>query len=82
MALPHMRREPSRQPLVITVAPTGMVPRQRDNIAVPEQPDQIAADLRRAVEAGATCVHLHARDDDGEPTYRIETYRQVGHRGS
>lgn len=70
-------REPSSQPLVITVAPTGMVPRQRDHISVPEQPDQIAADVRRAVERGATCVHLHARDEDGAPTYRLDTYRQV-----
>lgn len=67
----------SRKPLVITVAPTGMVPRQRDNISVPEQPDQIAADVRRAVELGASCVHLHARDQQGAPTYRVDVYRQV-----
>ena len=66
-----------RTPLVITLAPTGMVPRQRDNVFVPEQPDQIAADVRRALELGASCVHLHARDESGEPTYRLEVYRRV-----
>lgn len=64
-------------PLVITVAPTGMVPRRRDGIAVPEQPDEIAADVARAVAAGASCVHVHARDEQGEPTYRREYYRET-----
>ena len=64
-------------PVVITVAPTGMVPRRRDGIAVPEQPDQIAADVQRAVVAGASCAHLHARDEDGEPTYRRERYAEI-----
>jgi 3-keto-5-aminohexanoate cleavage enzyme len=64
-------------PVVITVAPTGMVPRRRDGIAVPEQPDQIAADVQRAVAAGASCAHLHARDEDGEPTYRRERYAEI-----
>ena len=64
-------------PLVITLAPTGMVPRQRDHVFVPEQPDQIAADVRRAIELGAAGIHLHARDDAGEPTYRLDTYREV-----
>lgn len=67
----------TRTPLVITVAPTGMVPRQRDGVDVPEQPDQIAADVRRAIAAGASSVHLHARDEDGAPTYVRERYREV-----
>ena len=65
------------QPLVITVAPTGMVPRQRDGVAVPEQPHEIAEDVRRAVAAGAAGVHLHARDEHGDPTYLRERYRDV-----
>ena len=68
---------PLYAPLVVTLAPTGMVPRQRDHVFVPEQPAQIAADVRRALAAGASCVHLHARDETGEPTYRLETHRQV-----
>ena len=64
-------------PVVITIAPTGMVPRRRDGVAVPEQPDQIAADVQRAVAAGASCAHLHARDEDGEPTYRRERYAEI-----
>jgi 3-keto-5-aminohexanoate cleavage enzyme len=64
-------------PLVINVCPTGMVPRRRDHPAVPEQPDQIAADVREAVAAGAASAHLHARDEAGDPTYRLEVFREV-----
>jgi uncharacterized protein (DUF849 family) len=64
-------------PLVITLAPTGMVPRRRDHAAVPEQPDEIAADVADAVAAGASCVHLHARDTRGDPTYTLERYRET-----
>jgi len=71
------RQETTVQPLVITLAPTGMVPRQRDHVFVPEQPDQIAADVRRAVDLGASCVHLHARDEHGDPTYLLEKHREV-----
>lgn len=67
----------TRLPVVITIAPTGMVPRRRDGIAVPEQPQEIAADVQRAVAAGATCAHLHARDEHGDPTYRRERYAEV-----
>src|SRR5690348_16438049 len=63
--------------LVITIAPTGMVPRRRDHPHVPEQPSEIAADILAAAGAGASSVHLHAQDDDGEPTYTAERYREV-----
>ena len=54
-----------------------MVPRRRDHPAVPEQPHDIAADVARAVAAGASAVHLHARDDNGDPTYLVERYREI-----
>lgn len=64
-------------PLVITVCPTGMVPRRRDVPQLPEQPDEIHADVRRAVAAGAAVVHVHARDETGEPTYARERYADI-----
>ncbi len=54
-----------------------MVPRRRDYPAVPEQPDEIAAAVMTAVSAGASAVHLHARDANGDPTYLVERYREV-----
>lgn len=65
------------EPLIINLACTGMVPTRRDNPAVPITPDEIAEDCDRCVRAGASIVHVHARDEDGEPTWRPEIYREV-----
>ena len=41
---------------------------------MPVTPDEIADDAVRVVAAGASIVHLHARDGDGSPSYRREIY--------
>ncbi|MGZ4289002.1 MAG: 3-keto-5-aminohexanoate cleavage protein [Gaiellaceae bacterium] len=66
-----------RTPLIINAALTGMIPTKTDNPAVPVTPDEIAEDARRCVDAGAAIVHLHARDEDGRPTYRKEVYAEI-----
>lgn len=67
----------SLAPLVINLAPTGMLPTKDDNPNVPLTPDEIAADAARCVAAGASIVHLHARDEDGIPTHRREVYAEI-----
>jgi 3-oxoadipate:acetyl-CoA acetyltransferase len=64
-------------PLIINAALTGMVPTKADNGAVPITAEEIAEDAARCVEAGASIVHLHARDADGNPTYRRDIYAEV-----
>jgi uncharacterized protein (DUF849 family) len=54
--------------LIINLAPTGMVPTRRDTPHVPLTPNEVAADVRRCRDLGASIVHLHPRDSDGEPT--------------
>ncbi|MCQ4041846.1 3-keto-5-aminohexanoate cleavage protein [Streptantibioticus rubrisoli] len=63
--------------LIVNLCPTGMVPRRSKVPAVPLTPEEIAADVRRCREAGASMVHLHARDDDEEPTWRPERFQQI-----
>lgn len=63
--------------LIINLAATGMVPTQADNPAVPITPDEIAEDCRRCYDAGASILHLHARDETGAPTYQSDVYRQI-----
>ncbi len=58
--------------LIINVAPTGMVPTRADTPHVPLTPDEVAADVRRCRDAGASIVHLHPRDEAGEPTQSAE----------
>jgi 3-keto-5-aminohexanoate cleavage enzyme len=64
-------------PLIVNVALTGMVPTKADNAAVPITAAEIADDAERCVGAGASIVHLHARDEDGRPTWRPDAYRRV-----
>jgi 3-keto-5-aminohexanoate cleavage enzyme len=66
-----------RAPLIINAALTGMIPTKADNAAVPLTPDEIADDAKRCVDAGAAIVHLHARDEEGRPTYRKEVYAEI-----
>jgi uncharacterized protein (DUF849 family) len=73
----HLIKERSMNPLIINAALTGMVPMKEDNPHVPIQPDEIIADVRRCRDAGATIVHLHARERNGAPTYKKEIYAQI-----
>jgi uncharacterized protein (DUF849 family) len=54
--------------LIINLAPTGMVPTRADTPHVPLTPDEVAADVRRCRDAGASIVHVHPRGDDGSPS--------------
>lgn len=65
------------RPLIVNAALTGMVPSRADNADVPLTPEEIAADAERCVRAGASVVHLHARDDDGSATYRSDIYAEI-----
>jgi 3-keto-5-aminohexanoate cleavage enzyme len=44
---------------------------------VPITPREIADDCARCYELGASVFHLHARDEDGAPTWRPEIYRRI-----
>jgi len=64
-------------PLIINAAITGMVPTPADNASLPVTIDQIVAEARRCADAGATILHIHARDEDGRPTWSPEIYGQI-----
>lgn len=66
--------EQNRVPLIVNVALTGMVPRRDRVPAVPVTPEQIVEDAERCHRAGAAIVHLHARDENEDPTWRREAY--------
>lgn len=64
--------------IVITAALTGVLARREQCPYIPYSPEEIALEGKRAVEAGASVLHIHARQPDGLPAYDIETYRQIG----
>lgn len=63
--------------LIINAAITGMVPMKADNPHVPITAKEIAEDVRRCRDAGASIVHMHARDESEQPTYRKEAYEEI-----
>jgi len=62
---------------MITCALSGVVANRAQCPAIPYTPEEYAAEARRAWEAGAAVVHLHARKPDGTPSYEVEDYRNI-----
>ncbi|MFQ5401776.1 MAG: 3-keto-5-aminohexanoate cleavage protein [Anaerolineae bacterium] len=62
---------------IITAALTGVLTTRKQSPAIPYTPEEIAEEAYRSVEAGASIVHIHARQDDGRPAYDIETYGRI-----
>jgi 3-keto-5-aminohexanoate cleavage enzyme len=64
-----------RSPVVICVAPNGARKNKRDHAQLPMTPLELAEDARRCQDAGATAVHLHVRDAQGNHTLDCGSYR-------
>ncbi|TJV52356.1 MAG: 3-keto-5-aminohexanoate cleavage protein, partial [Mesorhizobium sp.] len=63
--------------VIITCAVTGSVHTPSMSPHLPVTPDQIAAEAIAAAEAGASILHLHARDSkDGRPTADPDVFMQ------
>ncbi len=63
--------------VIISCALTGAVTSKKHCPAIPYTPVEIAEEAKRAYDAGAAIVHIHARTDDGLPTWEKETFRQI-----
>lgn len=62
---------------IITAALTGVLTTREQSPAIPYTPAEIGEEARRSVEAGASIVHIHARQDNGRPAYDVATYAQI-----
>jgi 3-keto-5-aminohexanoate cleavage enzyme len=60
--------------VIITCALTGAVTTKKQCAAIPYSAEEIGEEARRAYEAGATVVHVHGREDHGQPSYRPEVF--------
>jgi uncharacterized protein (DUF849 family) len=54
-----------------------MIPTKAENPNLPVSPQEIVEDARRCRDAGASMVHVHARDEGGRPTHRADVYREI-----
>ncbi len=60
----YLERVMKMPPCIIVVAVNGGVQGKETNPAIPETPDEIAEAVHEAYEAGASMVHIHARNPE------------------
>ncbi|OZM75678.1 3-keto-5-aminohexanoate cleavage protein [Pseudonocardia sp. MH-G8] len=65
------------RPVIITVAPTGGMLTAAQHPHLPTTPQQIAEDVARCADAGASMAALHARRPDGGATCDPRIYREI-----
>ncbi|MFO7952213.1 MAG: 3-keto-5-aminohexanoate cleavage protein [Bacillota bacterium] len=63
--------------LIITAALTGAETTRDDNPNLPVTPEEIVEAAVEACQAGASIIHLHVRDRDGNPTQSAEIFGEV-----
>ncbi|HEX8794797.1 MAG TPA: 3-keto-5-aminohexanoate cleavage protein [Polyangiaceae bacterium] len=62
---------------VVTCALTGVLANRNQCPHLPYTPAEIAEEAKRAYDAGAAVVHIHARNDDGTPTFSPATFAKI-----
>ncbi len=62
---------------MITCALSGVLANRQQCPAIPYTPEEYAAEAKRAYEAGAAVVHIHARKPDGSPSYDVADYKNI-----
>ena len=68
---------PPTDPVILTNSISGAVANREQCPAIPYTPEEYAAEARRAVEEGASMIHIHARTPDGAPSYEIDDFRAI-----
>jgi len=73
-----MRENQHKRKIIITVAPVchagKTIPVEIHN---PVSPEDIADDVINCANAGATMVHLHVRDENGEQTFNLNVFKKT-----
>jgi len=65
------------KPCILCCAITGSVPTKADNPAVPITVTEQVESSHAAVEAGASIIHAHVRNDDGTPSSDPEKFARL-----
>lgn len=63
--------------VIITAALSGVLANRDQCPYIPYTPVEIADEAKRAWDAGAVAVHIHARTDDGAPSWELDTFRRI-----
>jgi len=64
-------------PAIVVCSISGAVAGREQCPAIPYTPEEYAAEAKRAVDEGATMIHIHARTPEGVPSYEVEDFRAI-----
>ena len=67
----------AKDKVVISCALTGVIANRNQCPHIPYTPEEIAEEAKRAHDAGASVVHIHAREEDGAPSLRVEVFQKI-----
>jgi len=63
--------------VIVTAALTGVLATREQCPTIPYAPKEIGEEAKRAADAGAAIVHIHARTPDGGPDWNVETFAEI-----
>jgi len=63
--------------VILTVATTGAWPTKKDTPYIPLQPEEIADEVYKCWQAGASVAHIHVRDDEGKASMSFEKFEKT-----
>jgi uncharacterized protein (DUF849 family) len=63
--------------VIVTAALTGVLATRDQCPAIPYTPKEIGEEAKRAADAGASIVHIHARTPEGGPDWSVETFAEI-----
>jgi len=63
--------------MILSAALTGAATSRTHCPYIPYTPEELGLEAKRAVDAGASIVHIHAREDNGMPSWRTEVFEEI-----
>ena len=67
----------NKDKIIISAALTGAATNRSHCPHLPYTPKELGEEAKRAVDAGASIVHIHAREDNGMPSWRTEVFQEI-----
>lgn len=63
--------------IIISAALTGAATNRSHCPYIPYTPQELGEEAKRAVDAGASILHIHARENNGMPSWRTEVFQAI-----
>jgi 3-keto-5-aminohexanoate cleavage enzyme len=64
-------------PAIVVCSISGAVASREQCPAIPYTPEEYGVEAKRAVDEGASMIHIHARTPEGVPSFEVEDFRAI-----